>query len=56
VQEGIAFQRVTGCIFFIDKDDFIACPDESVDYAVMEQTDAAVVGPLDAGTPIAATN
>ena len=33
----------------IDKDDFIACPDESVDYAVMEQTDAAVVVPLDAG-------
>ena len=26
----------------IDKDDFLACPDESVDYAVMEQTDAAV--------------
>ncbi len=33
----------------IDKDDFITCPDESVDYAVMEQTDAAVVVPLDAG-------
>jgi mannose-1-phosphate guanylyltransferase len=33
----------------IDKDDFIACPDESVDYAVMEQTDAAVVVPLAAG-------
>ncbi|AMG59141.1 mannose-1-phosphate guanylyltransferase/mannose-6-phosphate isomerase [Pantoea vagans] len=33
----------------IDKDDFITCPDESVDYAVMEQTDAAVVVPLAAG-------
>lgn len=33
----------------IDKDDFIACPDESVDYAVMEKTDDAVVVPLDAG-------
>ncbi len=33
----------------INKDDFIACPDESVDYAVMEQTDAAVVVPLAAG-------
>jgi len=28
---------------------FTACPDESVDYAVMEQTDKAVVVPLDAG-------
>lgn len=42
VQEGNDFIN-------IDKDDFIACPDESVDYAVMEQTDAAVVVPLDAG-------
>lgn len=28
---------------------FLACPDESIDYAVMEHTDAAVVLPLDAG-------
>lgn len=33
----------------IDKDQFSACPDESVDYAVMEQTNNAVVVPLDAG-------
>ncbi|MDA5534851.1 mannose-1-phosphate guanylyltransferase/mannose-6-phosphate isomerase [Yersinia mollaretii] len=33
----------------IDKDKFSACPDESVDYAVMEQTSNAVVVPLDAG-------
>ncbi len=33
----------------IDKAAFIACPDDSVDYAVMEKTDAAVVVPLDAG-------
>lgn len=33
----------------IDKDKFSACPDESVDYAVMEQTNNAVVVPLDAG-------
>lgn len=33
----------------IDKEDFIACPDESVDYAVMEKTSDAVVVPLDAG-------
>ena len=28
---------------------FIKCPDESIDYAVMEKTDSAVVVPLDAG-------
>lgn len=42
VQEGNDFISIT-------KEDFIACPDESVDYAVMEQTDDAVVVPLDAG-------
>lgn len=31
------------------KDAFLACPSESIDYAVMEKTDAAVVVPLDAG-------
>ena len=33
----------------VDKDAFTDCPDESVDYAVMEKTDKAVVIPLDAG-------
>lgn len=33
----------------VDKEAFIACPDESVDYAVMEKTTEAVVVPLDAG-------
>ncbi|MCC4958084.1 mannose-1-phosphate guanylyltransferase/mannose-6-phosphate isomerase [Klebsiella pneumoniae] len=33
----------------VDKDAFISCPDESVDYAVMEKTAEAVVVPLDAG-------
>jgi mannose-1-phosphate guanylyltransferase len=33
----------------IDSDAFAACPDESVDYAVMEKTNSAVVVPLDAG-------
>lgn len=28
---------------------FTACPDDSIDYAVMEKTDSAVVMPLDAG-------
>ena len=33
----------------VDKAAFIACPDESVDYAVMEKTTEAIVVPLDAG-------
>lgn len=33
----------------VDKDSFIACPDESIDYAVMEKTTEGVVIPLDAG-------
>lgn len=33
----------------VDKNAFIACPDESVDYAVMEKTNDAIVVPLDAG-------
>lgn len=33
----------------VNKEAFIACPDDSVDYAVMEKTTSAVVVPLDAG-------
>lgn len=33
----------------VDKEAFMACADESVDYAVMEHTESAVVVPLDAG-------
>ena len=33
----------------VDKAAFEACPDESIDYAVMEKTDKAAVIPLDAG-------
>lgn len=33
----------------VDADAFIACPDVSIDVAVMEKTDAAVVVPMDAG-------
>lgn len=32
-----------------NKDSFLACASESIDYAVMEKTDSAVVIPLDAG-------
>lgn len=33
----------------VNKAEFEACPDESIDYAVMEQTKDAVVVPMDAG-------
>ncbi len=33
----------------LDKDAFVKCPAESIDYAVMEKTNKAVVVPLDAG-------
>jgi mannose-1-phosphate guanylyltransferase len=33
----------------VDENSFLACPDDSVDYAVMEKTAAAVVVPMDAG-------
>ena len=33
----------------VDGDAFLACPSESIDYAVMENTDRAVVVPLDVG-------
>ncbi|MGF1750762.1 mannose-1-phosphate guanylyltransferase/mannose-6-phosphate isomerase [Vibrio cionasavignyae] len=33
----------------LDEEAFSACPDESVDYAVMEKTNSALVVPMDAG-------
>jgi len=33
----------------VNADAFTRCPSQSIDYAVMEKTDAAVVVPLDAG-------
>lgn len=33
----------------VNKDAFLSCPDESIDYAVMENTKDAVVVPMDAG-------
>lgn len=33
----------------VDKSKFAACPDDSIDYAVMEKTECAVVVPMDAG-------
>ncbi|WP_109428335.1 mannose-1-phosphate guanylyltransferase/mannose-6-phosphate isomerase [Aggregatibacter kilianii] len=33
----------------VDEEEFLKCPDDSVDYAVIEKTDKAVVVPMDAG-------
>lgn len=41
--------RNDGDFFRVDKDCFIGCPSDSIDYAVMEKADRAVVIPLDAG-------
>jgi mannose-1-phosphate guanylyltransferase/mannose-6-phosphate isomerase len=35
--------------FRVGEDDFLSCPSDSIDYAVMEKTDRAVVLPLSAG-------
>ncbi|QYM92308.1 mannose-1-phosphate guanylyltransferase/mannose-6-phosphate isomerase [Dickeya zeae] len=41
--------KVNGDFFNFELTNFLNCPAESVDYAVMEKTDAAIVVPLDAG-------
>ena len=45
-----AYAKVTVDMDFLrlDKESFLACPSESIDYAVMEKTEKAVVVPLDA--------
>ena len=46
-----AFAAATrdGDFIRLDKDAFATCPSESIDYAVMEKTDAAMVLPVDIG-------
>ena len=46
----LAMARVSDDLDFvrIDAEAFAGCPDDSIDYAVMEKTDAAVVVPMDA--------
>ena len=46
-----AYQQKTEDLDFVraGKDAFLASPDDSIDYAIMEQTDKAIVIPLDAG-------
>ncbi|MBW9258291.1 MAG: mannose-1-phosphate guanylyltransferase/mannose-6-phosphate isomerase [Candidatus Thiodiazotropha sp. (ex. Lucinisca nassula)] len=46
-----AFEKQSVDLDFIrlDKEAFLACPSESIDYAVMEKTESSMVVPLDAG-------
>ncbi|MEI8705634.1 mannose-1-phosphate guanylyltransferase/mannose-6-phosphate isomerase [Pseudoalteromonas sp. B62] len=48
-QKAIAIQNSDMDFIRVDKEAFEVCPDESVDYAVMEHTQDAVVVPMDAG-------
>lgn len=45
----LAGAREDMCFTRPDAEAFAACPDDSIDYAVMEKTDAAAMVPLDAG-------
>ena len=47
--KAIANAQVDMDFIRVDEASFQACPADSIDYAVMEKTDAAVVVPLDAG-------
>ncbi len=42
-------KRTDGDFIRPDAESFLACPKDSIDYAVMEKTDAAAMVPLDAG-------
>ncbi|MGO0305870.1 mannose-1-phosphate guanylyltransferase/mannose-6-phosphate isomerase [Endozoicomonas acroporae] len=48
-EKAIAVQNADLDFVRLDEVAFTACPDESIDYAVMEKTSDAVVVPLDAG-------
>lgn len=48
-EKAIAVQNSDMDFIRVDKAAFEACPDESIDYAVMEHTKDAVVVPMDAG-------
>lgn len=49
VREAFAKARRDGDFVRLDKDAFAASPSDSIDYAVMEKTDAAMVLPVDIG-------
>ena len=48
-RQALALVNLTSTLFRVNKEAFARSPDDSIDYAVMEKTDAAVVVPLDAG-------
>ncbi|GAB6140211.1 mannose-1-phosphate guanyltransferase [Methylosoma difficile] len=48
-RQAIASAKVDMDFVRVDKEIFSKCPSDSIDYAVMEKTDKAVVIPLDAG-------
>lgn len=48
-REALAAAKVDMDFTRLDKDSFLTCPADSIDYAVMEKTDKAVVIPMDAG-------
>jgi mannose-1-phosphate guanylyltransferase/mannose-1-phosphate guanylyltransferase/mannose-6-phosphate isomerase len=48
-QQAIATAKVDVDFVRVDKAVFSSCPADSIDYAIMEKTDKAVVVPLDAG-------
>lgn len=49
VREALEGASRDGDFVRLDKDAFAACPSDSIDYAVMEHTDAAMVLPVDFG-------
>lgn len=49
VNRAVRTGKRVGSRILLDSDDFTACPAESIDYAVMEHTDHAVVLPIDPG-------
>jgi mannose-1-phosphate guanylyltransferase/mannose-6-phosphate isomerase len=48
-RQAFALARRDGDFIRLDKDAFVACPADSIDYAVMEHTDEAAVLPVDIG-------
>lgn len=48
-QQSLSKSREDRDFTWLDKDTFADCPEDSIDYAVMEKTDVAAVVPLDAG-------
>ena len=49
VRAAVSSAATDGDFVRLDKDAFAACPADSIDYAVMEKTDAAMVLPVDIG-------